>query len=47
MDHQVTVLKRGPRNQPQLISDALSSLRLPKSDEQKILQNNAVELFRL
>ena len=92
LDHQVTVLKRGPRNltrtpseylkqvwldivsplplamkfghelmgadhllyasdhpwvEPQLISDALRSLRLPAADEQKIFTDNARALFRL
>ena len=92
LDHQVTVLKRGPRNltrtpgeyltqvwldivsplplamkfaheligpdhllyasdhpwvQPQLISDALRSLRLSNGDEQKIFADNARKLFRL
>jgi predicted TIM-barrel fold metal-dependent hydrolase len=92
LDHQVTVLKRGPRNlkrtpgeylrqiwldivsplplamkfghelmgaerllyasdhpwvEPQLISDALRSLRLPGGDEQMIFADNARKLFRL
>ncbi len=92
LDHQVTVLKRGPRNltrapseylkqiwldivsplplamkfahefmgadrllyssdhpwvEPQLISDALRSLRLSSGDEQKIFAGNARKLFRL